>query len=214
MPENTSQKRVLIDKANRTVFVAFSISAAILAFSIVATRSLYTLSRHQSRVISAKKEAAKQLKANDGEIGELISSFKAFEETPESVLGTTEKNSKIVLDSLPPKYDFPALAASLEKILTEGGYSIDSISGTDNELGEVDDDTISPTPVAVPFTLSVSGPYDKVRQLPVDLERSIRPIHIQKIALSGTATDAKVDIEAVTYYQPGKNLDVRYEDIK
>ncbi len=214
MLENLSQKRVLIAKANRSMFAAITIGAMLLVFSIVSVRSMYQLSRHRSNVIREKKVAEKTLIANDDAVGKLITSFKAFEETPESLLGTPEKNSKIVLDSLPPEYDFPALATSLEKILTEGGYTIDEITGIDKEIEEVDSNTPNPQPVEMPFTITVSGPYDKVKNLTIDLERSIRPIHVLNVELSGSAADAKIIVTAKTYYQPAKNLDVRFKEVR
>lgn len=214
MRENMSQKRVFIDHANRRIFTVITISAAILVFALMSLRSLYGLSRHRAEVIDQKNLAADTLKKNDQAVGELISSFKAFESTPESVLGTAEPNSKIVLDSLPPEYDFPALATSLEKILTDGGYTINEISGVDNEVNESDDDTSSPQPIEMTFTIAASGTLDKIKNLPFDLERSIRPIHILSVELSGTAPEAKMVIEAKTYYQPAKNLDIRYKEVK
>lgn len=211
---NTSQKRVLIDKANRSMFVAISAAAALLVFSLITARGLYKASTHKAAVIKEKRIASKTLESNDEAVGKLITAFKAFEETPESVLGTTDKNSKIVLDALPPKYDFPALATSLEKILTEGGYIIDEISGTDNALNESDEDSSNPQPVEIPFTITVSGTYDQVKNLPFDLERSIRPIKITNMELSGKNNQAKLEIKAVTYYQAGKNLDIRFKEIK
>ena len=133
----------------------------------------------------------------------------------ESVLGTSENNSKIVLDALPSEYDFPALATSLEKILTEGGYNIESIAGTDNELSlNSGSGSQSPVPVEIPFSISVSGTYDKIKNLPVDLERSIRPIYISSMQVSGSASNAKLIIDAKTFYQPGKTLELRYKEIK
>jgi Tfp pilus assembly protein PilO len=214
MPENTSQKRVLIEKANRTMFAVLAGASALLVFSLITSNGLLGVARHRSEVISEKNKAADQLKENDKAVGELIASFKSFEETPESVLGTNEKNSKIVLDALPPKYDFPALASSLEKILTDGGYTIDSITGIDNSLNESDENSSDPQPIEMPFTITVSGTFDQIKNLPADLERSIRPIHVTSFDLSGKVGDAKLVIEAKTYYKPGKNLDVKLVEVK
>jgi hypothetical protein len=210
----SSQKRVLIDKANQSMFVMIASVAALVVFSGVSTRSLLKQSSHRAKVITAKKIAANTLAANDSEIGKLIDSYKVFESSPESVIRTTDKNSKIILDALPPKYDFPALASSLEKILTDGGYGITGISGTDNELSITDTLTPNPAPIEMPFTLSVSGNYDKVKGLLGDLERSIRPIYVSSVSLSGTETDAKLNVVAKTYYQPGKNLSITKKAIK
>jgi Tfp pilus assembly protein PilO len=209
-----SEKRILIDKANTSIFIAITLASAVLVFSAVSVKSMFTQSGHRSRVIKEKKLAAKTLTDNDKEVGKLIDSYKAFENAPESVIRTADKNSKIVLDSLPPKYDFPALASSLEKILTEGGYGITGISGSDNELANKDLQSAEPVPVEMPFTLSVSGDYTKVKALVADLERSIRPIYLTNITLSGSETDAKLSVTAKTYYQPGKNLEISSKVVK
>lgn len=210
----TSLKHALISKANTRILIAVAIAVVVMVFSIVATRSLVVQSLHRSKVISEKKLAATALKENDVQVGKLIESFKVFEGLPESVIGTTEKNSKVVLDALPPKYDFPALATSLEKILQDGGYTITSITGTDNEIGELDDNVSEPLPIEIPFTIAVTGTYEKLRLLPVDLERSIRPIHITSIEISGSISDARMAITAKTYYQPGKNLELQFKEVR
>lgn len=214
MAQNKSTKHALIDRNNSKALAMIAIASAIVTFSLVATRSLIEVSAHRSSVISEKQKASNQLKANDSEIGKLIDSFKIFENLPESVIGTSEKNSKIVLDALPPKYDFPALATSLEKIAQDGGYTITSIAGTDNELAETDDTVSNPQPVEMPFSLTVTGPYEKIKNLPVDLERSIRPIYILSMEISGSASNATMQLTAKTYYQAGKNLEVRFKEVR
>jgi Tfp pilus assembly protein PilO len=209
-----SEKHALIDKANQSMFIMVSVTSAVVVFSVFSTLALSKLSAHKSRVIKEKKLAANTLTKNDVEVGKLIDSYKAFENAPESVIKTPDKNSKIVLDALPPKYDFPALATSLEKILTDGGYTITGISGTDNELSETNAASSNPLPVEMPFNISVTGSYTKVKGLAADLERSIRPIYITSLSLSGSESDAKVVITAKTYYQPGKNLAVTTKDVK
>lgn len=214
MLENASQKRVLIDKTNRTVFTVIALTSALVVFSLITIKGLYGVAQHRSKVITQKREAADQLKKNDAAVGELITSFKDFEEKAEPLIGTTDKNSKIVLDALPPKYDFPALATSLEKILTLGGYNINSITGIDNSLNEKDQNIASPKPVEIPFEISVSGTFDQIKNLPADLESSIRPMQVTYFDLTGKVDDAKLVIKARTYYQPGRNLDVRFVEVK
>lgn len=215
MAQAVSQKKVLIDKANSSMFIMITVTAAIVIFSAVSTRALLKQSTHRAHVIKEKKVAATTLASNDQEIGKLITSFRAFEGAPESVTGTTEKNSKVVLDALPPKYDFPALATSLEKILTEGGYTISGISGIDNENSESGNvASASPQPIEMPFSISVSGPYSKIKNLPYDLERSIRPIYIMSVDLSGSETEAKLSLQAKTFYQAGRNLELTSKEVK
>ncbi len=54
MPENTSQKRVLIDRANRSMFISIVVASALLIFAIVSIYSLSKVYSHRSKVISEK----------------------------------------------------------------------------------------------------------------------------------------------------------------
>jgi Tfp pilus assembly protein PilO len=198
-----SVKRVLIGRANSAITTMLALAVVSVVVCLTVSYTLIAHIRFRSKVVTSKKAAAKVLKQNSQAADQLVKSFQAFDSAPESLIGTKDKNSKIVLDALPSKYDFPALAASLEKILTDGGYSISSLTGIDNEVTVVQGTESSPQPIDMPFSLSISGPYDKVIQVVADLERSIRPIIIDTLDLSGTSTDAKLSITARTYYQPG-----------
>lgn len=59
MPENTSQKRVLIDRANRSMFISIVVASALLIFAIVSIYSLSKVYSHRSKVISEKKNSIK-----------------------------------------------------------------------------------------------------------------------------------------------------------
>lgn len=214
MDSRLSVKRILIDKANSSMTVMVTLAACSLISALVLSFALVKQLSYRTRVVSEKKRAASALKQNSQAVSSLVTSFEAFDSASESLIGTKDKNSKIVLDALPSKYDFPALAASLEKILSDGGYSIESLSGIDNESSALQTRETKPKPVEMAFSLSIKGPYDKVIQVVSDLERSIRPIVIDNLDMSGTSTDTKLSLQARTYYQPGKNLETTTKDIK
>src|SRR6266542_3157106 len=119
-------KRALISKANSTMVLATGIAAFVFVFSAVASKTLFSQAAYQNKVISQKKEALSTLKSDISAIGTLKSSYKSFVETPRNVLGGNPTgtgdqdgdNAKIVLDAMPSKYDFPALTASVEKLIT------------------------------------------------------------------------------------------------
>ncbi|MEI6237559.1 MAG: type 4a pilus biogenesis protein PilO [Candidatus Saccharibacteria bacterium] len=203
----TSIKHIQIDKANTLTMIAVAATVSILVFSMVTIKSLLVQRSYQSKVISLRSKANKQLKANVKETKMLDISFRAFEETPESVVGTSDKNSKIVLDSLPSKYDFPALATSLEWVILSSGNKITGITGTDNEI-EATQDSTNPQPIEIPFQISATGNFESVKKLISSLELSIRPIKILNINISGNDAELKINISAVTYYQPEKKLNV------
>ena len=216
-------KRTLITKANSTMVIATAAAAFIVVFTLVASKGLIGQASYQNRVISAKKKALVQLKSDLNARDSLVSSYEAFVGTSQNVLGANPDgtgdqdgdNTKIVLDALPSKYDFPALTTSLEKLITGQGLQIVSITGTDQEVTEHSNQTSSsPAPVIMPFQIQVSGPYQSAQNLVSVFERSIRPFQIQSIELSGDQGNMTVNISAQTFYQPEKSLKIKNEVVK
>jgi hypothetical protein len=216
MAKRVSQKRTQVDKANTRMVVTVGIAAFVVVFSLVASYSLWVRMSHQSKVISEKETARNQLETNIATIEELQGAYKVFTETNDNVLGGNPQgqgdkdgdNAKIVLDALPSKYDFPGLTTSLEKMIKNNGSSINSISGTDDEVAQSGDPT-QDGPVEVPFELSATGTYQSTQDLLALLQRSIRPIQAQTIEFSGTNSDLIMNMKAVSYYQPERTLEVK-----
>lgn len=217
-------KRVQIDKANLTVVAAVTVAAFVTIFSLVAIKSLWSQRSYQAKVISSRELARDQLEANIENASKLTDSYKQFVSSTANVIGgsaagTGERdgdNARIVLDALPSKYDFPALATSLEKLIKSQGLSIQSIVGTDDELNQsaaIDNPT--PTPIEMPFKLSVTGDYTSTQKLVAVLEKSIRPFVVNELVLDADEGGAiSMTIDAKTFYQPEKSLNVKSEVIK
>lgn len=218
-----SIKRNLISKANTTIVVVTAAACFIVVFSLVASLTLVDQFKYQNKVISAKKHARDVLKDDIEATNRLATAYKVFTNTSQNALGGDPNgsgaqdgnNAKIVLDALPSKYDFPALATSLEKILSSESVKILSISGTDDSLNSSNASLSSnPTAIAMPFKITVSGDYDSVRSVVKDLERSIRPVEVQQLALTGNQNELTLEVTAETYYQPGKDLKINMQVVK
>lgn len=220
---NVSLKRVQINKANTTMVIATAVAAFVVTFSIIAGRALLSKRAYQAKVIGAKEKAVDQLEANIKATNSLVASYKAFVGTPSNVLGgnptgTGDKdgdNAKIVLDALPSQYDFPALTSSLEKLLKGNGYTINTISGADDEVAQKQTpETGSPQPVPMPFDISISTNLAGTKNLLSLLERSIRPVKVKTVNISGSNAEMDVTVSAETYYQPQKSLKIETEVVK
>jgi hypothetical protein len=212
-----STKRVLIDKANARIVAVTGVAAFIVVFALVASKTLVSQAAYQNRVIGSDKQALTQLKADISATSSLVTSYQAFVNTPQNVIGGNPHgnggkdgdNGQIVLDALPSQYDFPALATSLEKLLNSQDVQIQSITGIDEELTQQSDQTSSsPQPVAMPFQVSVQGHYQEIQNLVGSFGKSIRPFQIQTMELSGDENNMKLTITAQTFYQPEKVLDI------
>ncbi len=218
-----SIKRLQIDKSQSRMLVVAAVAAFLVAFALVGGKLLINQITYQNRVIATKKDAVKQLRSNVQASASLVNSYKAFVSTSQNVLagnpqGTGPQdgdNAKIVLDALPSKYDFPALASSLEKVIVGQNLAIESINGSDDEVAQLGNDS-SPQPVAVamPFQVAANGGYQAGQGLISILDKSIRPFQIQKLQLAGGESSMAIKVEAQTYYQPAKNFNITKKVVK
>jgi len=216
-------KRSLISKANSTMVIATTVAAFVVVFTLIAGKSLLSQSAYQGRVIDAKKTALKTLKSDLAARDKLQESYNDFVAQNPNIIGGTPDgtgtqdgdNASIILDALPSRYDFPALTTSLEKLITSQNLKIISISGTDDEVAQGANATSpNPLPVAIPFQVEVNGSYQSVQNLVDVFLRSIRPFQIQTMELTGEPSAMQMRIQAQTYYQPEKNLNITSKVVK
>lgn len=217
-----SSKRLKIDQANSSIMIIIAVASVLTIFALVSSKSLLSQAAYQRRVLNAKRDTIKQLKANIDNVDKLISQYKVFESQDPNLLGgsrtgqgpTDGNNSRIVLDALPSTYDFPALTSSIEKILSNQQINTRSISGTDNEASNNETVSGNPQPVAMNLAIDSDSDYNGVKTLINDLERSIRPFDIINMSLSGTESSMNISISVNTYYQPAKILSITQKEIK
>lgn len=218
-----SAKQLQIDKANAFIVIMVSIAAIVTAFSLVSVKALLSQKNYQSRVIKQQVESLTVAHNDLDAIKSLNSSYVAFNNQPINTIGGLSNgtgpqdgpNSKIILDALPSQYDFPALMTSIQKILTDRGFKIQTLSGVDDASLANAASSTSPVPVEIPFQFSVSGSYDSVKDLVAVLERSIRPISIDTLQItSSDSSTVTLTVSAKTYFQPAKNLNVKMKVIK
>lgn len=225
MPREQKQlsfKRMQISKANTVMVTAVAVATFVFIFSMFVAKGLLSQRSYQSKVISKKELAKEQLKENVEAKNKLEASYKVFVSKPENVIfgipdGSGQNdgdNGRIILDALPSKYDFPALATSVEKLLSDQQLKINSINGKDDELGQQNAGGGSSQPVKLPISVSVAGTYSAIQGLMAKLERSIRPVSVLKITLSGSDQAMKLELTAKTYYQPEKKINIKLEDVQ
>ncbi len=200
-------KKNLIGKANSMIFIAAIVGSVSLSIGIVSGKILLDRHSFQLRIMREKKLARDTLRSNVEEISKLKNSLTKLDET------TT--NSQVILEALPSKYDFPAVASSLELIAEKSGQDKTNFRFSGKDEGDIPPGTsTSPVPYPMPFTTSVKGSTEKSMQFLKDLERSIRPINIKTLALRGEDGGAALSVTAETYYQPTKDLQNTTKEVK
>jgi len=219
-----STKRIAISKANAQMVIIIAVASFISVFCLVAAKAVLSQNNYQARVISAQDKATKQLGDNLKTYDTLYSSYQGFTSAPTNIIGGTStggsgndgNNAQIILDALPSTYDFPALTTSIQKILNSQGASISSIGGTDDQLNQQSNkNSPNPKPVSMPFTFSINNAsYQLVQQVISTLQLSIRPIQIDSLTLSGSTGNMQLTVNAHTYYQPAKTVNITPKEVR
>ncbi len=229
-PSGGLKKRQQIENAGKTMFIWVAIASVAVSFCVVSAQSLFQKWSYNSRVLSAKYKASDQLKKNITNAKQLQASVNALVSNDDLASVKTNQddpNTKSVLDALPSNFDATAWATSLQKaILSHSGVAIDGISVPSDEGGSATTGSTAgaasttpstptaSTPQEMKFDVTVSGSYDKIRGMMLDLERTIRPIKVTSITLDGDDAAMTATIGGVTYYQPSKSATVKQEVVK
>ena len=230
-----STKQLKIDKANKTILIVLGVSSFIVVFSIIASKSLINKFSYQNRVNTAMQTSLQGIQNDQLSVNQLVGSYNSFiNKSPNVITGNLTgpgtnvgSNSKIIKDSLPAVYDFPALATSIQALLSTEGVQIQSISGTDSVLtvngkATPGSSTVLPpsstsssvTPTPIPFSFEVTGTYSQCNDVLKSLEKSIRPIVVESIDLNGSDSSMNMKISAHTFYLPPIGLSLSTETIQ
>ena len=198
--KQTNSRREQVKKAGSTVFIAVAIAAVIVMFSFMSIKFLWERKTYNDRVITAKTKARDDIRNNLTNLDKLAEQFPSLD-------ASASTNSKVILHALPPVYDYAALASSIDSLAVISGVSSDTSVGEDLSASSLSTASTS-SPVEIPISLEVKGNYASVRKYIENLERSIRPINVTNVAYTGTNASLTLTLQAVTYYQPSRSLDV------
>jgi len=234
-----STKQLKIDKANSTIVIILAVCSFVFVFSLVATKALISQYAYQNRVTNARQTTANQLTKDKQAAVSLLSSYNTFTSGTTNIIGGTTTgtsnqdgtNTKIILDALPDKYDFPALVTSIQNLISGQGVQINSITGTDTGGGATSTTTLPTTttpavpttpttstsavaPIPIPFSFAVIGSYSSIQSVLTNIQKSIRPIQILTLNLNGSDAQLTMTVTAQTYYMPSTGLNITSEIVK
>lgn len=211
------KKRQQIELAGRNMFAWVVIAAVAVSFCLAAGQYLFSKWQYNNKVLSAKYTASDTLAQNITNAKELktnIDKLIADNDLASVKTDQADSNLKSILDALPTTSDSAALATSLQlAVLNRSGVTIESIT-VPPESEQVDPAAVPATPQEIKFSFIVSGSYDKIQQSILDIERTIRPMRVDSINLTGTDQNLRATVDATTYYQPSKSVNAAQELVK
>lgn len=221
--DNTG-KRGALNKTNAQVLAIVAAACFGTIFCLFAAKTVLSNNSYLAKVISEKQKVRDQLQDNQEEFGKLKAAYTAFDGASSNIIGGVKdgsgdndgSNSKIILDGLPPTYDFPALTSSVEKLVKDVNLRVSGIQGTDDQLNQ-QANAASPSPqtVEMPFSFTVENAnYASVQKVVSATQKSIRPLHIDKVTVSGGGSNMTLTLDIRTFYQPAKNVDYKTRTVK
>ncbi len=229
-PEDTTsitgvKKRQSIDRSGRIVFVWVTIASVVVTVAIILAQAVFKQMMFNNKVTSAYSKTnstiVKNIKSYDTlrtEVGKLIANkeLTALRVMPEDTA------VQVVIDALPTTNDTVSLAASLQQsVLARSGVKIESITfvgsdattTTSTGISKSQSQSTQSSLAEIPFIVQASGSYEVIQRMISDMSKSIRPISIQNVKLSGASTNMQVQVQAKTYYAVPPTIDLGKETI-
>ena len=220
------KKRQQIAGTRQQMFIWVAAASAAIVICVMVGINFIQRINYQMKVNSKVTATADTLDSSVDSIDGLINNVNTLRPNPQLNLPNLKTDDstvfQVAIDALPTENDSVSLSSSLQnRILSQSGVTIESIS-VDSILPtasylEDDDDALSeiayPVAQTISFNVSVVGPYDSVKQLLLDIERTIRPISIDASTLEGTDEMLSATITATTYYSPSVDYTVGSEEV-
>jgi len=215
------KKRQQIEVAGRTMFVWVAVAAVAISFCLATGQYLFAKWDYNNKVLSKKYTASQTLAnniTNAGKLKEEVDNLVANQDLASIKTNADDPNTKSVLDALPTTFDPAALATSLQQVvLSRSGVSVESISvppEVEETEGSESTEASTDGPQEIRFSFVVTGSYDKIRTLMVDLDRTVRPMKLVSMTLNGSDDNLRANFDFATFYQPPQSVSVQQEVVR
>lgn len=219
------KKRQQIAGTRKEVLMWVAIASAVVVICLVVGMNIFQRIQYQMKVNAEISKTAKTMETNVKAVDGLIKNVNDLRAnrllTAPGLKADDSTVFQVVIDALPTENDSVSLSSSLQnKILNRSGVTIEQISvDGESSSSSNDDDEVTTSsvefPVAQPinFRISIVGTYESIKQTLADIERTIRPIIINSLEISGTDDRLTATIQATTYYSSNVNFQVGEKEV-
>lgn len=226
-PATGIKKRQQIEGTRKQVFAWVALASAAAVVCLTVGLNLFSRLKYQWKVNSELAATEKALKSSSDSVDDLIKNVDALRANSQLTLPNLKSDDstvfQVIIDALPTTNDSVDLSSSLQnKVLVSTGVSIESISvdsetttttAADTQTESSSSDTAFPKANPITFSIELVGPYDSIKAVLEDIERTIRPIVINEITLEGSDSRMTASISATTYYSESVNYTVGSKEV-
>ena len=218
-------KRQQLKKTNKTIFIWVAVAATVFAFSAVALQFLIRQGLFNNKIIGEQQATNRALDESKANVEGLKRNVDALlADTSLAVLRANPSDSslQVILDALPTTGDSTTFSNSLyNKILSRQGVSISNV--TVGVSGVTDAAAVAPATGAaagasatqiLPFSVSISGSPDQIRNTFMDIEKVIRPMIVRQVNITVSDSQLSTNITGETYYLPRSTVSLTDKTVK
>ena len=218
MPVNNDTTKPKLSN-NNLMIVMVLISLLVVGVSALIGKALVGSIMRDTKVISAKSKADKQVKEDVTSAPKLVDAY--------NVLGSA---ANTLNDALPNSKDMPSLLVTLENMSNDSGLGLKSITpavpaiaatapiSDQNGQSSVAASSSSGSPAVTPnpfnLVIDYDGSYPALAKFLGDIEQSVRPMKVTSVTMNGNGSALTGEIDLTTYWQSPAQLPFSTETIK
>ena len=211
------RKRQQIDSSKKTMFIFVASAAFLAGVTLVVSIFLIQQIVFHSKISIEKQSTISRLDKNLKTIDELKKNIRVLDTNTalNSIKSSDESNAlQTILDALPDNPNADAFGASLKNkfIDTTTGVTIQSLSVS--QAGSGGESSESAPANTVSFTMEVSGPADRLKELVTKFESSIRVIDLKALEIQRNEDKLSLVVRGVAYYQPAQTVQLENKVVK
>lgn len=223
------RKRTQIANANRVMFIWVAGVSVLFGFALVASIFLTKLLFFNEKVLSEKSKTVATLRLNNSNVSKLENQIKVLNTNQRLINNMAEPDTEavqVVLDALPSEANSPALGASIQNKLINDipGLTLDTfqvipVDGVES-LTSTEDSVDASTLTSVnslgeiSFNLSVFGDDNALKQVLINLEKSIRTIQVTSLKIESQGAVRSLKVDGKAFYLPARVMKLEDKTVK
>jgi len=219
------RKRAQIAMANRTMFMWVAGVSVILGFALVGSLFLSQMIIFNEKVLIEKNKTVANLKSNIAIVKSLETNVKKLDANADlnSIKSKSDDRAiQVILDALPSEANSLALGASLQKKLLTNIEGLTIISLQVNPVEGIESlggnglvvDGSTSTIKQIDFNFSASGSDEALKQVLLNLEKSIRTIDIVSLIIESQGSGRLINVKGRAFYEPAKKVELIEKVVK
>jgi hypothetical protein len=222
------RKRTQIAKSNKIMFLWVAGVSVVLGFSLVGIIFMIQMLLFNERVLFEKNKTISTLDENNKIVSELQKNVNTLNTNSALMSVKSDPDDQalqVVLDALPSDANSLALGASLQNKLLSGinglslnALQIDTVAGAeslnDNSTSVVDTSGSSDIQNEITFRFSVNGNETALKQVLLNLEKSIRTIDITILKIESQGSTRMLTVQGRAFYEPARNVELKEKTVK